>query len=89
MPKRKSSSAQNQVQHQGDPIQNYHAELTGALESFRECGPRLCGVVLPIGPSCCLGVDIVTCLLFVIEDMQESDMLCGCFGTHTSGDQRH
>jgi len=54
-----------------------------------EGGPRLHGVILPIGPSCCLGVDIVTCLLFVIEDMQESDMLCGCFGTHTSGVQRH
>jgi len=50
MPKGKSSSAQNQVQHQGDPIRNYHAELSGALESFRECGPRLRGVVLPIGP---------------------------------------
>jgi hypothetical protein len=89
MPTRKSSSAQNQVQCQGNPIQNYHAELGGALESFRECGPRLHGLVLPIGPSCCLRVDIVTCLLFVIQDMQECDMLCGCFGTHASGVQRH
>jgi hypothetical protein len=45
MPKRKPSSAQNQVQHQGNPIQNNHAELSGALDSFRECGPRLRGVV--------------------------------------------
>jgi len=89
MPKRKSSSAQNQVQRLGDPIRNYHAELGGALESFRECGTRLCGVVLPIGPSRRLQVDIVTCLLFVIQDMQEGDMLCGRFGTHTSGVQCH
>jgi hypothetical protein len=89
MPKRKISSAQNQVQRQGDPIRNYHAELGGVLESFRECGPRLCGVVLPIGPSCRLKHDIVTCLLFVIQDMQEGDILCGRFGTHTSGVQRH
>jgi hypothetical protein len=90
MPKRKSSSAQNQVQHQGNSINNYHTELGGAHESFRECGPHLCGVVLPIGPSCYLRVDIVTCLPFVIQDMQEGDMLCaGCFGTHTSGVQCH
>jgi hypothetical protein len=33
MPKRKSSSAQNPVQHQSNPIQTYHAELSGALGS--------------------------------------------------------
>jgi hypothetical protein len=37
-------------------------------------------------PSRCLRVDIVTSLLFVI---QQGDMLCGRFGTHTSGVQRH
>jgi hypothetical protein len=89
MPKRKSSSAQNKVQHQGNPIRNYHTELGGALESFWECVPRLHGVALPIGPSCCLPVYIVRCLLFVVQHMQEGDMLCGGFGTHTSGVQRH
>jgi Plavaka transposase len=89
LPKRKSSSAQNQVLHQGDNIRNYHAELDAALESFRECSPRLQGVFLPIGPSGRMKVDIVTCLLFVIQDMQEGDMLCGRYGTHTSGVQRH
>lgn len=89
LPKRKSSSAQNQVLRQGDPIRNYHAELDGVLQSFRECGERLRGVFLPIGPKGCLRVDIVTCVLFVIQDMQEGDMLCGRFGVHTSGVQRH
>jgi hypothetical protein len=28
-------------------------------------------------------VDIVTCILFVIQDMQEGDMLCGQNGPHT------
>jgi hypothetical protein len=30
-----------------------------------------------VPPSCCLRIDIVTCLLFVIQDMNEGDMLCG------------
>jgi hypothetical protein len=51
--------------------------------------PPLHGVVLPIGSSCCLPVDIVTCLLFVIQDMHEGDMLCACFGIHASGVQHH
>lgn len=89
LPKRKSSSAQNQVLRQGDNIRNYHAELDAVLESFRECSPRLRGIFLPIGPAGRLKVDIVTCLLFVIQDMQEGDMLCGRYGTHTSGVQRH
>jgi hypothetical protein len=33
-------------------------------------------------------VDIVTCILFIIQDMQEGDMLCGRFGPHTSLIQR-
>jgi Plavaka transposase len=89
LPKKKSSSAQNQVSRPGDNIRNYHAELDAVLESFRECSPRLQGVFLPIGPSGRLKVDIVTCLLFVIQDMQEGDMLCGRYGTHTPGVQRH
>jgi hypothetical protein len=31
----------------------------------------------------------MTCILFVIEDMQEGDMFCGQFGPHTSKLQRH
>ena len=34
-------------------------------------------------------VDVVTCILFVIQDMQEGDMLCGFFGSHGSGIQQH
>jgi hypothetical protein len=30
-----------------------------------------------------LTVDIKTCILFIIQDMQEGDMLCGRFGPHT------
>ena len=70
-------------------IQNYHAELGFAFASFMESVPCLCGVVFPIGPSCCLCVGIVTCMLFIIQDVQEGDMLCGHFGTHASGVQYH
>ena len=34
-------------------------------------------------------VDIVTCVLFVIQDMQEGDALCDHFGPHTPHIQRH
>ena len=85
LPKRKSSSAQL---HMGDAIRIYHKELDAVLESFRNCSPQLCGVHLPISPTGRLCVDIVTCVLFIIQDMQEGDMLCGRYGVHTSGIQR-
>jgi hypothetical protein len=88
LPKRKSSSAQKQTLCMGDSIRNYHAELDGVLESLRDSSPRLRGVYLPIGPKGCLRVDIVTCVLFIIQDMQEGDMLCGRYGVHTGGIQR-
>ena len=88
LPKRKSSSAQRQTLRMGDAIRNYHKELDGVLESFRNCSPHLCGVYLPIGPKGRIRVDIVTCVLFIIQDMQEGDMLCGRYGVHTSGIQR-
>jgi hypothetical protein len=72
----------------GDAIRNYHKELDGVLESFRKCSPQLRGVYLPIGPKGKICVDIVTCVLFIIQDMQEGDMLCGRYGVHTSGIQR-
>jgi hypothetical protein len=34
-------------------------------------------------------VDIMTCILFIIQDMQEGDVLCGRFGPHTPQIQRH
>jgi hypothetical protein len=88
LPKRKSSSAQKQTLCMGDAIQNYHKELDGALESFRKCSPQLRGVYLPIGPKGKICVNIVTCVLLIIQDMQEGDMLCGWYGVHTSGIQR-
>ena len=42
-----------------------------------------------MGPKGFICVDIVTCILFVIQDMQEGDMLCGRFGPHTPQIQRH
>ncbi len=88
LPKRKSSSAQRQTLRMGDAIRNYHKELDGVLESFCNCSPHLCGVYLPIGPKGRICVDIVTCVLFIIQYMQEGDMLCGRYGVHTSGIQR-
>jgi hypothetical protein len=60
-----------------DAIQNYHKELNGVLESFRKFSPQLRGVYLPICPKGEMCFNIVTCVLFIIQDMQEGDMLCG------------
>ena len=89
LPKRKTSSAQNQTQSQGNNIRNYHAELYTVLQSVTMAGPQLRDVMLPLGPTGSMCVDVVTCILFVIQDMQEGDALCGRFGTHTIGIQRH
>ena len=89
LPKPKISSAQNQTQHQGDNIRNYHAQLATVLQTFKTAGPRLKNVTLPLGPAGGMSVDIVTCILFVIQDMQEGDTLCGRYGPHTPEIQRH
>lgn len=87
LPKRKTSSAQNQTQRQGDNICNYHADLYTVLQSFTMAGNHLRDVMLPLGPTGSMCVDVITCILFVIKDMQEGDALCGRFGKHTTGIQ--
>jgi hypothetical protein len=88
LPKSKTSTAQNQTQLQGDNIWNYHAQLSQVLHSFRTSESRLRGVTLPMGPTGVIVMDIVPCILFVIQDMQEGDMLCGRYGPHTPQIQR-
>ena len=75
LPKPKTSSAQNQTFKLGDNIRNYHAQLQIVLSSFRTSSSRLRNVQLPLGPTGSIHVDIVTCILFVIQDMQEGDAL--------------
>jgi hypothetical protein len=89
LPKSKASSAQNQTRRPGDNIREYHAQLKTVLETFRTAGPRLHGVTLPIGPNRNMTIDVVCCILFVIQDMQEGDMLCGRYGPHTPNIRRH
>ena len=59
------------------------------VRSFSTAGPQLRNVSLPIGPNGRMQVDVITCILLVIQDMQEGDMLCGCYGTHGPSIQRH
>ena len=89
LPKSKASAAQNKKMKQGNNIRNYHAQLSAVLDSFVTAGPQLRNVLLPIGPNGSMRVDVITCLLFVIQDMQEGDQLCGRFGPHTPGIARH
>ena len=81
--------AQNQTFKLGDNIRNYHAQLQVVLSSFRTSALRLRNVRLPLGPTGFMDVDIVTCILFVIQDMQEGDALCGRYGPHTPQIQRN
>ena len=76
--KNTTSTAQNaSVKGQGDNMCNYHKELEAVLTTFRESGPRLRAIILPIGSQRSIYVDIVTCVLFIIQDMQKGDSLCG------------
>ena len=86
LPKKKKSMGDKEL---GNNIRNYHAELREVLASYRNSTPHLKGIVLPIGPQGKMKVDIITCVLFIIQDMQEGDMLCGRYGTHTSNIYRH
>ncbi len=88
LPKSRVSSAQNQMQPQGNNLWKYHAQLHVVLQRFTTANDRLKNVTLPIGPTGQMTVDNKTCILFIIQDMQECDMLCGRFGTHTSKVQR-
>jgi hypothetical protein len=90
LPKTKLSSAQNQSSRkQGHNVRNFHAQLYEVLRSFSTAGPQLRNVTQPIRPNGRMQVDVITCILFVIQDMQEGDMLCSCNGTHGPGIQRH
>jgi hypothetical protein len=80
----KLSSAQNKMQSQGDHIRNYHKQLRKVLATFETANERLRNITLPLGPTKSICVDIVTCILFVIPDMQ-----VGRYGSHSSGIQRH
>ena len=74
LPKSRASSAQNQIQPQGDNLRKYHAQLQVVLQTFTTANDRLKNVTLPIGPSGQMIVDVKTCILFIIQDMQEGDM---------------
>ena len=74
---------------QGDNIRNYHAQLSAVLDSFTTAGPQLRNVLLPIGQNGSMQVDVITCILLVIQDMQEGYQLCGRFGSHKPNIARH
>ena len=56
---------------------------------FHSANNCLCTITLPHGPYKSIAVDIVICIIFVIQDVQEGDMLCGEYGPHTPFIQRH
>jgi len=90
IPKRKDTQAETRLRKPGDNLRNYHAELKVVLSSFKSSAQQLKNVVLPIGPgpNPQMIVNVIPCILCIIQDMQEGDMLCGRFGPHTPEIQR-
>jgi len=91
IPKRKDTQAETRLRQTGDNLRNYHAELKAVLSSLQTAAFHLKNVVLPIGPgpNPQMIVNIIPCILCIIQDMQEGDMLCGRYGPHTPEIQRH
>ena len=89
LPKPNLSSAENRMQDTGSNLRQYHQQLSTVLQSFQHSAHRLKDIVLPIGPTGSMRIDIVTCILFIIQDMQEGDALCGRYGPHTPQINRH
>ena len=78
--------AQTQSKKYGDNIgTTYHTQLDTVLEMFWTAGPCLRNVVLPIGHSKLMVVDVVACFQFIIQGMQEGEMLCSRYRSHTGG----
>ena len=68
LPKKKKSKGDTEL---GNNIRNYHAELREVLASYCNATAHLEGVlVLPIGPTAKMKVDIIACVLFIIQDIQ-------------------
>lgn len=88
LPKPKGSSAENSMKGQGDNIRNYHKQLSAVLETFINANSRLKNVSLPIGPNGVMVVDIIVCLLCIVQDIEEGDRLAGRFGPHKPNIQR-
>ena len=80
--------AQKQILPQGNNLRTHHAQLQVVLQTLKTANDHSKNGTLPIGPTGQMIVDVKTCILFVIQDMQEGDMLCGCHGTHKSKVQR-
>ena len=89
LPEDHCSAAENKCKKHGDNVCGYHAQLKEVLKIFINANSRLKGVILPIGRKGFIKCDIVTCVLFIIQDIQEGDTLCGRFGPHTPNIQRH
>ena len=88
LPKPRGSSAENSMKAQGDNIRNYHKQLSCVLETFTNANARLRNVCLPIGVNGSMVVDIIVCILFIIQDIEEGDRLGGRFGPHSPQIQR-
>ena len=83
LPKTRVSSTQNQIVKPGDNLCYYYDQQSAVLSLFCKADDRLQNIKLPIGSVELITVNITPYMLFVIQEMQEKDTLCGCFGPLT------
>ena len=89
MPASKASSAEKKTYKQGQSLRDYHKQLDKLFETYRDCPRVLENIQIPIGPNGSTVVDLIMPMLYIIQDMEEGDKLCGRFGTHQKQVKRH
>ena len=88
MPKYEASSAEKVTLEQGQALRDYHKQIEGFLKTYMESPIHLRNVLLPIGPTGEMRVDIICPYLYQIRDMEEADKSTGRFKPHTNKIQR-
>ena len=81
-PKSRASSAQNQIQPQGDNLCKYHAQIKVVLHTFTTANDRLKNVTIPIGPTGQMTVDVKTYILFIIQCKKATYCVAALVRTH-------
>ena len=89
MPKPQGSSAEKVKNETGRSMRDYHLQLKELLKSYKDTEAIIRDVVLPIGPEGEKLLDVICPILYIIQDMEEGDRLCGLFGGHLAAKQRH
>ncbi len=89
LPSMKSSSAEKKGMKQGQTMRDYHKMLSAMFGTYRTCEMRLMRITLPIEPTSSITVDLICPILYVVQDMDSGDKLCGRYKPHLRTIRRH